>query len=191
MSGPPIVAHPPPFRASPARWGGARKTGASRGAGSVLACGLGLALSAVASRPPLSCGTNADFAMRSHHNKHTWVSSGITRDGRYRLECRCGAAHLRPIRSPRDGTGVEGEPDLRLAAFATDSTGAVASTVSRRRTTSPTATPTAQESTSRTAAVTATRCQASMARVGPRWHKSTRVRHGGACRTAEAAIRFP
>jgi hypothetical protein len=52
------------------------------------------------------------LSLRSHHNKHKWVSSGITRDGHYRLQCRCGAVLLRPIRLPGDGTVVEGEPHL-------------------------------------------------------------------------------
>ncbi len=56
--------------------------------------------------------TSMLLSLRSHHNKHKWVSSGITRDGHYRLQCRCGAVLLRPIWLPEDGTGVEGEPEL-------------------------------------------------------------------------------
>ena len=52
------------------------------------------------------------LSLRSHHTKHKWVPSGMTRDGHYRLQCRCGAVHLRPIRLPGDGTNVQGEPDL-------------------------------------------------------------------------------
>jgi len=52
------------------------------------------------------------LSLRSHHTKHKWVLSGITRGGHYRLRCRCGVVQLRPIRLPGDGTGVEGEPDL-------------------------------------------------------------------------------
>ena len=49
------------------------------------------------------------LSLRRHHKKHKWITRGITRDGQYRLQCRCGAVRLRPIRSLGDGTGVEGK----------------------------------------------------------------------------------
>jgi hypothetical protein len=33
-----------------------------------------------------------------HRDRHKWMSAGITRDGQYRLQCRCGAVLLRPVR---------------------------------------------------------------------------------------------
>ena len=67
-------------------------------------------------------------------------------------------------------TGRRGRTTPLDSASSPWTPGAVASTASRRRTTSPTVTPTGQESTSHAAAVTAIRCHASMAQVGPRWH---------------------
>ena len=52
------------------------------------------------------------LSLRSHHTKHKWVTRGITRDGHYRLQCRCGAVQLRPIGLPGSGTDVEGEQSL-------------------------------------------------------------------------------
>jgi hypothetical protein len=31
------------------------------------------------------------------HAKHRWFYRGITKDGEFRLQCRCGATSLRPI----------------------------------------------------------------------------------------------